>query len=1756
MQSSPTMLTKFESKSSRAKGIAFHPKRPWILVSLHSSTIQLWDYRMGTLIDRFEEHDGPVRGIDFHKTQPLFVSGGDDYKIKVWSYQTRRCLFTLSGHLDYVRTVFFHHELPWIISSSDDQTIKIWNWQNRSLICTMTGHNHYAMCAQFHPKEDLVVSASLDQSVRVWDISGLRKKHSAPQTMTFEDQMARANANQADMFGNTDAVVKFVLEGHDRGVNWVSFHPTLPLIVSAGDDRLIKLWRMSETKAWEVDTCRGHFQNASACVFHPHQDLILSVGEDKTVRVWDLNKRTSVQSFKRENDRFWVIAAHPEINLFAAGHDNGVMVFKLERERPASAVYQNQLFYITKEKHVRAFDFTKNVESPSMLSLKKLGSAWVPPRSMSYNPAERAILVTSPVDGGVYELVSLPKDANGAVEPTNTMRGSGQSAVFVARNRFAVFNSANQQVDIKDLSNSTTKTIKPPHGTTDIFFGGTGCLLLVTPTTVYLYDIQQKKQLAELAVAGVKYVTWSSDGLHCALLSKHNVTIVTKQLEQVSTLHETIRIKSAVWDDAGVLLYSTLNHIKYTLMNGDNGIVRTLDQTVYLVRVKGRSVYALDRAAKPKIMTIEPTEYRFKLALVKRQYDEMLNIIKTSSLVGQSIISYLQKKGYPEIALQFVQDPQTRFELAIECGNLDVAVEMAKQLDRPKIWQQLSSEAMAHGNHQVVEMTYQKLKSFDKLSFLYLATGDENKLQRMAKIAEHRGDMTSRFQNSVYLNDVQSRIEMLKEIDQYPLAYLAAKTHGLEDECQAILDATGLTEDQISLPTIGKPLTPPSVVVPTYQANWPVKSTGVSSFEKALLAEGGDEEAVGNGFADEDFADAEAEPEANGHLEEAEDEDAAGWDMGEETVVSNDDDYVNVEADEAGAGISEAEVWIRNSPVAADHVAGGSFETAMNLLNRQVGAVNFKPLESRFYEIHQAVRTYLPASPGLPPLVNYVRRTLKETESRKILPFITRDLESLTTTELSAGKQRMQKNQLEEGVAIFKKILHTMLVNAVASKSEVEEAKTLIQTAASYTLAMSIELTRRSIAGAATDLSSLPEDQRKRVLELSAYFTVPPMDPNHVTLALYAAMNLANRNKQLSSALGFANALLEKGTNAKFKEQAKKVKTACERSPGDTIEVEFDPFAEFEVCGASYTPIYAGEQSVSCPYDGTKYQMKYKGTLNGRFDACIRIGQARKSPKPPIFQNIRKPSLTTNTPAQRRAPQQPTGHARAIIKKSEGTILDRVKRLERHVSSPNPLSPGEDEASASVGSSSQHVSPDAQYGTPVSPVARGQAVVMTHGGMRLPPIHHRTSSVLAELPRSIPRDLAEKWMKSALSDSIHDKFLGLVDLKALEPIPAIIDSAYARVDPAVATIYYFLINIGWHQDVSAEPYWGSVIYNLCIRDLPDWDHMETYSDLDLAAVTVTIYIAQEKFDMRMAWKLFLQSKRIVDGLGIRELDAKSLPAEATPDERNEARRLAFGQLMRIDCLFRAFYGKPPVFMNEPWSVHLPSVVINRAADPSEMGLATVLVAFARLMLVIMESFRVLDDDDMCHRDIRSRLEGYFWQAHTWLEEWQIEDAFRRSTNPSEKRLFGDTLLFAFSLLVVWETKMRGSRDLTRVVARESARKIVRVFLELAQMDAARGSRSCRSALSVTGSTSFAGFFYLLRLANADESENGKKDLLLLEEFTDHILRGCQTYGYSRLLPLAEYMYRVTREPEMGIEPGIAGVPDVARMQDWNAAYTL
>jgi coatomer protein complex subunit alpha (xenin) len=217
-----------------------------------------------------------------------------------------------------------------------------------------------------------------------------------------------------------------------------------------------------------------------------------------------------------------------------------------------------------------------------------------------------------------------------------------------------------------------------------------------------------------------------------------------------------------------------------------------------------------------------------------------------------------------------------------------------------------------------------------------------------------------------------------------------------------------------------------------------------------------------------------------------------------------------------------------------DHVAGGSFETAMQLLNRQVGAVNFAPLKPRFLEVYQASKTYLPASAGLPPLVNYVRRTVEESDPRKVLPIVPRDLEYLASNDLQRGYDAMKANRLEDGLRIFKGILHAVLINAVGSDSEASEAKKLVLSAGEYAVAMSIELARRAL-GAPDAVNQNPQ-LLKRSLELSGYFTIPKIEVPHRQLALLSAMNLAMRGKNFNTALSFANRILANGGASKILE--------------------------------------------------------------------------------------------------------------------------------------------------------------------------------------------------------------------------------------------------------------------------------------------------------------------------------------------------------------------------------------------------------------------------------------------------------------------------------------------------------------------------------------------------------------------------------------------------------------------------------------------
>lgn len=594
----------------------------------------------------------------------------------------------------------------------------------------------------------------------------------------------------------------------------------------------MKLWRFNENKAWELDTLRGHFNNVSCCLFHPNAELVLSNSEDKTLRVWDLQKRQVILTHRLETDRFWFLTAHPRLSYFAAAHDTGLVVFKLARERPPSVAHKTTLFYV-KDRSLRAFNL-ENGRDTALIALK--GSKYsAPPRTLSYSPRDHAMLVTyshaSTEDSPSklrYDMYSLPKQPTAGSEGAKPLSsGLAVAVAWVKRSRLALLVKSSL-IHIVDTNGEVKKQITPQMPVTDLLPAPTDCLLLRGEDMVVLYDVQQERVLAELKISGVITAVWqehaseNSTGAMVALIAKGSVVVCSRRLQRLIYVPETLRVKSAVWDEQGNLIYSTPAHIKYCLPpsnpgeKGDHGIVRTIDRVVYLAKVytKKARIYLLDRTAKVRGVTIDTTEYLFKRALSLKRFDEVLRMVKEKKLIGTAIVGYLQRAGYPELALHFVNDPLTRFNLALQCNHsnsIEVAKEAAVALNDKTVWTQLGKEALRLGYGAVVEKAYQQTLDFEKLSFYYFACGNRKNLQQMLTIAESKRnglvtsfslfascviDLHAQFYNSVLLGDAASRVRLLERSGQLQLAYMTALTHGLSDLVQHLRDRLQSDYDQ------------------------------------------------------------------------------------------------------------------------------------------------------------------------------------------------------------------------------------------------------------------------------------------------------------------------------------------------------------------------------------------------------------------------------------------------------------------------------------------------------------------------------------------------------------------------------------------------------------------------------------------------------------------------------------------------------------------------------------------------------------------------------------------------------------------------------------------------------------------------------------------------------------------------------------------------------------------------------------------------
>ncbi|KAG9391699.1 Coatomer subunit, alpha (CopA) [Carpediemonas membranifera] len=721
------MLTKLETRSSRVKGVDFHPKRPFVIVSLHNGLIQIWDTTVGTLVDTFNEHNGPVRGIHFHPSQSLFVSGGDDSKIKVWDYKKKRCLYTLVGHTDYIRTTFFHPEMPWIVSASDDQTVRIWNWQSRELIADLVGHNHWVMCAAFHPSDMYVASASLDMTVRVWNISQLRKRQS--------QNAIQSIAMQVLTLPMTIIASSVIGYGHGKGLNWVSWHPDEPrTLITTSDDQSVRIWRHSTVKdgmLFPVATLFGHSHNVT-CARYVNKAMIISTGEDGSVRFYDAKKKTVIDERKMDS-RVWVAACHPSRNLIAIGHDSGLTVMATNRERPAFCVSTDgeTVFYVQHQKFISRSlttdadqlyrgDFKPQFAPKGMFGAGKVrmypSLLQITEKPGSDTPFPLILNYTGP-SGSLFDV--LHDDTKAIYQMTAASSAILISGSSGAPEHLAVLEEGNTQrlrlyrYGSTGLQPERGDVIKLESSGRKLCPAGPGEVVVIYDDSVELIDCKASEHRRAIAISGARRLTWTPDFEYAAIQTKNSITVVDRRFSAVCSMRDHIRIKGATWScpvgnsntcttpsRQRVVIFATLTHVKYLLLDGEVGVLTSINRPVYPVAMVGSKFWYIDRHHHLHALALDTTIMAFQFAVLEERDADIRTFARKCLAVetGTAIVSYLYRKGRADIALAFARTARIKFPLAIECKDLATASSVADHLASPKAFSELAQLAMSMGS--------------------------------------------------------------------------------------------------------------------------------------------------------------------------------------------------------------------------------------------------------------------------------------------------------------------------------------------------------------------------------------------------------------------------------------------------------------------------------------------------------------------------------------------------------------------------------------------------------------------------------------------------------------------------------------------------------------------------------------------------------------------------------------------------------------------------------------------------------------------------------------------------------------------------------------------------------------------------------------------------------------------------------------------------------------------------------------------------
>ncbi|XP_061140668.1 striatin isoform X1 [Syngnathus typhle] len=316
-------------------------------------------------------HFDAIRALTFHPVEPVLVTASEDHTLKMWNLQKTtpakkstsldvEPIYTFRAHRGAVLSVVMSSSGEQCFSGGVDGTIQCWNMPNPNidpydsydssvLRGELCGHTDSIWGLVYSNAHQRLLSCSADGTVRLWDANNIspaltvfneNKKMGVPSSVDLvcsepAHLVTSFTSGEIGLFNMETSQLVLSLEsnteqGPPSHINKILSHPTLPITITAQEDRHIKFYDNNTGKL--IHSMVAHLDAVTSLAVDPNGLYLMSGSHDCSIRLWNLESKTCIQEFTAHRKKFEEsihdVAFHPsKCYIASAGSDALAKVF-------------------------------------------------------------------------------------------------------------------------------------------------------------------------------------------------------------------------------------------------------------------------------------------------------------------------------------------------------------------------------------------------------------------------------------------------------------------------------------------------------------------------------------------------------------------------------------------------------------------------------------------------------------------------------------------------------------------------------------------------------------------------------------------------------------------------------------------------------------------------------------------------------------------------------------------------------------------------------------------------------------------------------------------------------------------------------------------------------------------------------------------------------------------------------------------------------------------------------------------------------------------------------------------------------------------------------------------------------------------------------------------------------------------------------------------------------------------------------------